>query len=136
IALEAANRLTTGYGVDARLTAAVDGHEIWIAPVWNPDGYNQVFTADNMWRKNRRVFSTGVGVDLNRNFPPGYSASCSGSTNVASETYKGPSAFPEAETQTMQLWSRAERFAKVIDYHSYGREVLYGFVCLSYPFQA
>src|SRR4029450_12172550 len=61
---------------------------------------------------------------------------CAGSTNVASETYKGPSASSEAETQTMQLWSRAERFAKVIDYHSYGREVLYGFVCLRTPFQA
>ena len=136
IGLRAAERLTSLYGADPAITAAVDGNEIWIAPVWNPDGYNHVFTADNMWRKNRRVFSTGVGVDLNRNFPPGYSAACAGSTSVASETYKGPSAFSEAETQTMQLWSRAERFAKVIDYHSYGREVLYGFVCLSYPFQA
>ena len=136
IGLRAAEKFTSQYSVDPVITAAVDGNEIWIAPVWNPDGYNHVFTTDNMWRKNRRVFSTGVGVDLNRNFPPGYSAACAGSTSVASETYKGPSAFSEAETQTMQLWSRAERFAKVIDYHSYGREVLYGFVCLSYPFQA
>ena len=35
----------------------VDGNEIWIAPVWNPDGYEYVFTTqDNLWRKNRRVF--------------------------------------------------------------------------------
>lgn len=135
IALEAADRLTSGYGVDAQITGAVDGHEIWIAPVWNPDGYNQVFTADNMWRKNRRVFATGVGVDLNRNFAPGYSASCSGSTNVNSEVYKGPSASSEAETITMQAWSTAERFAKVIDYHSYGREVLYAYLCLGHPFK-
>ena len=54
ITLGAAERLTSGYGTDARIRSAVNGHEIWIAPVWNPDGYNYVFTTDNMWRKNRR----------------------------------------------------------------------------------
>ncbi len=134
IALEAADRLTTGYGSDPRITAAVDGHEIWIAPVWNPDGYNYVFTTNNLWRKNRRVFANGVGVDQNRNYALGWSASCAGSTSVGSETYKGPSAASEAETRTMTTWSETERFAKVIDYHSYGREVLYGYRCLSHPF--
>ena len=42
IALGAAERLTAGYANDARIAAAVNGHEIWIAPVWNPDGYNHV----------------------------------------------------------------------------------------------
>jgi hypothetical protein len=135
IALDAADRLTSGYGVDPRVTAAVDANEIWIAPVWNPDGYNRVFTADNMWRKNRRVFSTGVGVDLNRNYPPGYTAPCSESPSVSSDAYKGPSVSSEAETITMQTWSGTERFAKVIDYHSYGREVLYAYLCLGHPFR-
>ncbi len=134
ITLGAADRLTAGYGSDPRITAAVDGHEIWIAPVWNPDGYNYVFTADNMWRKNRRLFGNGAGVDQNRNYPQGWTASCAGSTSVASETYKGPSAASEAETQTMMTWSQRERFAKVIDYHSSGREVLYAYRCLSHPF--
>lgn len=134
IALAAADRLTSGYGVDPQITAAVDGNEIWIAPVWNPDGYNQVFVGDNMWRKNRRVFSTGIGVDLNRNYAPGWSAPCAGSTSVASDVYKGPSASSEAETVTMQTWSGVERFAKVLDYHSYGREVLYAYRCLGHPF--
>ena len=134
IALEAASRLTAGYGPDPRITAAVDGHEIWIAPVWNPDGYDFVFTASNMWRKNRRPFANGTGVDQNRNYPQGWTASCAGSTSASSDTYKGPSAASEAETQTMMIWSQAERFAKVIDYHSSGREVLYGYRCLSHPF--
>jgi hypothetical protein len=134
ITLGAAERLTAGYGVDPRITAAVDGHEIWIAPVWNPDGYDRVFTGDNMWRKNRRVFPGGTGVDMNRNYPQGWSSSCAGSTGVSSETYKGPSAGSEAETQTMMAWSMRERFAKVIDYHSFGREVLYAYRCMSHPF--
>jgi len=136
IALDAADRLTAGYGNDPRITAAVDSHEIWIAPVWNPDGYSYVFTTNNLWRKNRRVFPTGVGVDQNRNYPQAWGTSCAGSTSVGSETYKGPSAASEAETRTMMTWSETERFAKVIDYHSYGREVLYAYRCLSHPFTA
>jgi hypothetical protein len=136
IALDAAERLTSGYAGDSRIAAAVNGHEIWIAPVWNPDGYHYVFTSDNLWRKNRRVFAGGVGVDQNRNYPQGWSAPCAGSTSVASETYKGPQPASEAETQTLMIWSRAERFAKVVDYHSTGREVLYGYLCLSHPFSS
>ena len=136
IALEAAARLTAEYGFNQQITNAVDANEIWIAPVWNPDGYNYVFTTNNLWRKNRRVFSNGVGVDQNRNYPQAWSSSCAGSTSVNSETYKGPSAGSEAETRTMMTWSESERFAKVIDYHSYGREVLYAYRCLGHPFTA
>jgi carboxypeptidase T len=134
IGLTAAERLTEGYGTDPRIAAAVDGHEIWIAPVWNPDGYHHVFTADAMWRKNRRVFTGGIGVDQNRNYPQGWSTSCAGSTSASSETHKGPSAGSEPETRTLMTWSEQERFAKVIDYHSYGREVLYAYRCLGHPF--
>lgn len=134
IALYAATQLTAQYGIDPRITAAVDSHEIWIAPIWNPDGYNYVFTTNNMWRKNRRPFASGTGVDQNRNYPQGWNTGCAGSTTVSSETYKGPSAASEAETRTMVTWSEAERFAKVLDYHSSGREVLYAYRCLSHPF--
>ncbi len=134
ITLGAAERLTSGYESDPQITAAVNGHEIWIAPVWNPDGYSYVFTNNNLWRKNRRVFPSGVGVDQNRNYAQGWSATCAGSTSASSDTYKGPSAASEAETQTMMTWSQQERFAKVIDYHSFGREVLYAYRCLSHPF--
>jgi hypothetical protein len=136
IALNAIDELVTGYGVDPAVTALVDAYEIWIAPVWNPDGYEHVFNVDNLWRKNRRVFAGGTGVDLNRNYPQGWSNPCGGSTVPSSETYRGPSAASEAETQTMLAWSRGERFAKVIDYHSYGRELLHGYACWDHPFDA
>ncbi len=132
-ALYAIDQLTTNYGSDPTITQLVDASEIWIAPVWNPDGYEYVFNVDNLWRKNRHVFPGGVGVDQNRNYPFGWSAPCAGSSSVSSDDYKGPSPGSEAETMTMMAWSQAERFAKVIDYHSFGREVLYEYACLSHP---
>ncbi|MCP4744552.1 MAG: hypothetical protein GY874_00180 [Desulfobacteraceae bacterium] len=134
ICLYAIDELTFQYGHDEEITQFVNEHEIWIAPVWNPDGYNHVFTVDNLWRKNRRIFTEGVGVDLNRNYPQGWSASCGGSTNVSSNTYKGPSPGSEAETETMMVWSQKERFVKIVDLHSSGQEVLYGYKCSFHPF--
>ncbi|MEM7201037.1 MAG: M14 family zinc carboxypeptidase [Planctomycetota bacterium] len=110
VALDAIARFTQGYGSDPEITRLVDSYEIWIAPVWNPDGY---------WtrRHNRRA---GGGVDLNRNYPFLWSSPCN--TGV-----KGPSAGSEPETQAMVALSEDQRFAKVLDYHSSGRETLYGY---------
>ncbi|MCU0918673.1 MAG: hypothetical protein MUC88_29565 [Planctomycetes bacterium] len=138
IALYAIEQLTQQYGVDPVLTALVDEYEIWVAPVWNPDGYEHVFRTDNFWRKNRRVFApdAGVGVDLNRNYPYGWDASCGGHLVIVSETYRGPTAASEAETQTMIAFGRDRRFAKVADLHSAAREVRYANGCLSHPLLA
>jgi predicted deacylase len=138
IALYAVERLTQGYGTDPNITALIDEYEIWVAPVWNPDGYEHVFRTDNFWRKNRRVFSPGdgVGVDLNRNYPVGWDAVCGGGTATTSETYRGPEPASEAETQTMIAFGRDRRFAKVADLHSAAREVRYASGCLFHPFLA
>lgn len=136
LALDALDRLTSGYGSDPVVTQLVDANEIWIAPVWNPDGYEHVFAVDNLWRKNRRVFAQGVGVDLNRNYPTGWANACSGSSVASSQTYKGPQPASEPETQTLLAWIADRRFAKVLDYHSSGREVLWGYACPAHPFDA
>lgn len=136
IALYSIEQFTSNYGDDPDITALVDEYEIWISPVWNPDGYEHVYYVDNMWRKNRNPYPPGIGVDLNRNYPFGWNSECSGSTDPNSETYKGPSAASEAETQTMIEFSNDRHFAKVLDYHSHGSEVLYGYCCHSHPFSS
>ena len=136
IALDTIDRLLTGYATNPAIRAAVDDNEIWIAPIWNPDGYEHVFNVDNLWRKNRRPFAGGTGVDLNRNYPFGWSNACSGSTNPGSSSYRGPSPASEAETLTMLALSEAQRFEKVIDYHSTGRETLWGYACPTAPIDA
>lgn len=55
--LRLAELLLSSYGIDPNLTALVDGMEIWICPVVNPDGYV------NGTRNNAQ------NKDLNRNFP-------------------------------------------------------------------
>ncbi|MHC4682149.1 MAG: M14 family zinc carboxypeptidase, partial [Planctomycetota bacterium] len=74
VALYAIEQFTQQYGLDPAITALVNEYEIWVVPVWNPDGYEYVFTNDNYWRKNRHDFGDGVGVDLNRNYPFGWDA--------------------------------------------------------------
>jgi hypothetical protein len=136
ISLYAIEQFTQQYGRDPAITSLVDEYEIWIVPVWNPDGYKYVFTTDNYWRKNRRIFDGGVGVDLNRNYPFGWDAACGGSSFIPSQTYRGPSAASEPETQTMIAFGRDRHFTKVADLHSFAREVRYGNGCLPYPFMS
>jgi hypothetical protein len=136
VALHAIEQFTQQYGLDPAITALVDEYEIWVAPVWNPDGYEYVFATDNYWRKNRHDFGDGIGVDLNRNYPFGWDAGCGGDTTVTSQTYRGPTAASEPETQTMVAFGSDRRFAKVADLHSYAREVRYWTGCLPHPFMS
>ena len=135
IALHHLEQLTQLYGSNPAVTAAVDSYEIWVAPLWNPDGYAYVFCCNDFWRKNRRDNGDGTwGVDLNRNYPFGWGSACSGSTSTISETYRGPGPASEPEVQTMQAFGSDRRFTKLHDYHSFAAEVRYGYGCFSHPF--
>ena len=134
VALEAIDRFTQNYATSSLVKGLVDGNEIWISPIWNPDGYAYVFDVDNNWRKNRRNNGDGTfGVDLNRNYTFGWGSPCSGSAGTNSSTYRGPSAGSEAEVQTMIAWGTDRRFDKVFDIHSFASEVRYGYGCFSHP---
>jgi len=83
----------------------------------NPDGLNTVWTK-NSWKR-----TNGNNVDLNRNYPVGWSATCGGSNNKDGETYRGPKPFSEPETKTMRTFQDERNFAKVMDFHSYAQQV-------------
>jgi len=57
ITLRLAELLVNNYGVDPTLTELVDEMEIWLWPIYNPDGY----VASSRYNAH--------GEDLNRNFP-------------------------------------------------------------------
>jgi hypothetical protein len=126
VALDMIDQLTSRYQVDATVTRWIDGNEIWIVPMINPDGNNKVWTSNSMWRKNTRE---GYGVDINRNYPYAW-GSCGGSSgSTYSDTYRGPSAGSEPETQAvMGLVSRVQPVISV-SYHSYSEIVIYPYGC-------
>jgi carboxypeptidase T len=102
--------------------------EVWVAPMVNPDGHEHSRVQERLWRKNRRRNDDGsFGVDPNRNY--GYMwgiLDVPTSSHVPSdETYVGPRAFSEPETQAVRDLVGSERFAGVITYHSYSQLLLY-----------
>jgi len=134
LALFIIDKLTSLYGSDKTITDIVNKHEIYVSPFWNPDGLDYVWIKNNMWRKNRRPVAGGhYGVDQNRNYPQGWDGKCHGDDDPSSEVYRGPYPASENETQIMINFSRQKNFAKVLDFHSYGRQVLNGYTCIPMP---
>lgn len=124
IALDIIKRFTEGYGRDPKITSYLDNYQIFVVPILNVDGLEYAWTRDKLWRKNRKPTGGNIyGIDLNRNYNLDW-VRCGGSTIRSSQTYKGPAPFSEEETQAASNMARYYNFAKVIDMHSYGREVL------------
>lgn len=114
------------YSTDAEIQAIVDQTELYFIPVLNPDGYEYNRQTNpnggGMWRKNRRNNGNGTyGVDLNRNygFQWGYNNTGSSPT-TSSDTYRGPSAFSEPETQMVRDFCVAHQFVTALNDHAYG----------------
>ncbi len=113
------------YGSDAEITYLLDNRELYFIPVVNPDGYLYNEQTDpnggGMWRKNRRNNGDGsYGVDLNRNYGYEWGYDDSGSSPTpSSETYRGPSAFSEPETQIIRDFCNQRHFILAFNYHTY-----------------
>ncbi|WP_394890563.1 M14 family metallopeptidase [Mesorhizobium sp. AaZ16] len=113
---------------EAPIAGWLTSGEVWVAPMVNPDGHEHSRAQERLWRKNRRRNEDGsFGVDPNRNY--GYMwgiLDVPTSSHVPSdETYVGPRAFSEPETQAVRDLIGCERFAGVITYHSYSQLILY-----------
>ncbi len=133
VAVNLATALTSGYGTNPRISWLVDHREIWIVPVVNPDGLDYALSVDPGWRKNMRDNGDGTfGVDLNRNFagscngdPAGAWGGAGASHDSSQETFCGSSAFSEPETQAIRDLVQAHNFSLAIDFHTYGRWVMW-----------
>lgn len=122
--------LLENYGTDPEVTYLVNNREIYFVPCFNPDGYEYNRTTNpsggGMWRKNRRNNSDNDGVDLNRNFGYMWGYDNIGSSSIpSSETYRGPSAFSEPETQAIRNLAVSKNFKTYINYHSYTNAIIY-----------
>ncbi|HEU4756425.1 MAG TPA: M14 family metallopeptidase, partial [Agromyces sp.] len=117
---------------DKEVKDLLKANELWFVLVANPDGYQYTFDNERLWRKNLRdndndgVITRSDGVDPNRNFPEHFAYDEEGSSSqISSDTYRGPSEASEPETQAMiSLFDRAD-FSFQINWHSYGQWLLY-----------
>jgi carboxypeptidase T len=125
--------LLENYDTDPNVKELVDNRELYFIPVVNPDGYlyNQQTNPNGGggWRKNRRNNGDGsFGVDLNRNYGYMWGYDNEGSSPYTwDETYRGPEAFSEPETQAIRQFAEEHDFKFAFNYHSYGNDYLYPF---------
>ena len=121
-----------GWPTDQSVHQLLKTRELWFVPVVNPDGYQYTFDHERLWRKNLRdndddgQIGFDDGVDLNRNYPEHWKYDDEGSsTQLSSQTYRGPDPGSEPETiADMGLFDQVD-FAFAISYHSYGQLLLY-----------
>jgi hypothetical protein len=92
--LRLAELLTSNYGVDPDLTELVDEMEIWLFPIYNPDGY----VAGTRYNAH--------GVDLNRDYP-----------DRITDPVDDPSG-REPETQAFMNFGYGRRFVMGANYHT------------------
>jgi hypothetical protein len=108
--------LLNGYNSNADARWLVDYHDIWVMPMFNPDGHHIVEAggggSNPYWqRKNANntngctvwppTSSSQFGVDLNRNFPFMWGCCGGSSTSPCTQTYRGSAAGSEIESQAV-----------------------------------
>ena len=142
-----ARTLTAEYEAgDARARDIVDGNEIWLLPVVNPNGYERARAVQKDWRKNTRRVSPSqvdIGVDLNRNYSAGHATlltpaqrvalsgndqysngiTASGGFDENSYQYPHTSPISEVETQAVRGLGYSNFNTKL------GREEIHGIGC-------
>lgn len=108
-----AEQLVQGYQTNPDNRWLIDFHDTYLVLVANPDGRKVAETASTqLARKNRNpnfFCSTDpvqTGVDLNRNYPFDFGGPGT-STVVCNQTYRGPSAASESESQALTSLARA-----------------------------
>ncbi|WP_369993796.1 M14 family zinc carboxypeptidase [Winogradskyella sp.] len=127
--------LIENYNSDPAIQNLVDNNELYFVPVVNPDGlrWNEHLSSSGggMQRKNLRPNTGGTtntsanrGVDLNRNFDYFWGTAGTGSSGTpTSDSYRGPSAASEPETQIMVDFILARNFKTAIWNHTFANSI-------------
>lgn len=120
------HHLAEGYGKDAEVTSAVDGRDIWLVPMVNPDGHALAEKGANQ-RKNTNNVTGGKsrpGVDLNRNYDAAW-GTAGDSGHPESDTFRGSKAFSEPETQAMRDLMLRIKPVMFLTFHSFANTVMW-----------
>jgi Zinc carboxypeptidase len=126
VPLALAQHLLNNYASDPKIQEVVDNKVVWIIPILNPDGHVYAATVNRCWRKNRRNNGDGTfGVDLNRNYGYQWGLASGSSGTTSSDTYRGPAAFSEPESDALRDFLHARtNFRALISFHNYTQAIL------------
>jgi len=120
--------LCENYATNPEAAQLVNTREIYFVPCANPDGYEYNRSTNpnggGSWRKNRRNNGGSYGVDLNRNYSYGWGLNSGSSGTPSSDTYRGPSAFSEPETQGIRDFLLARHPKIGLSLHSVAGSIL------------
>ena len=124
--------LLENYETNPEVKYLVDNASMFFQPIVNPDGYvwNETTNPNGggFWRKNRFANASGekVGVDLNRNYGFFWGFDNQGSSpNENAQTYRGPAAFSEPETQATRKLCIDNNFQISLNYHTFGNLLIH-----------
>eukprot|EP01099_Mayorella_cantabrigiensis_P004398 TRINITY_DN3300_c0_g2_i1.p1 TRINITY_DN3300_c0_g2~~TRINITY_DN3300_c0_g2_i1.p1 ORF type:complete len:417 (+),score=92.26 TRINITY_DN3300_c0_g2_i1:47-1297(+) len=119
--------LISDYSNDTAVKTILDNADVYVLPMFNPDGYVYSWTDDRMWRKTRspNKGSVCVGTDANRNWDWHWDGSGS-STNPCADDYRGSAPFSEVETKTVSNYlASIPKLVGYINFHSYSQLWMY-----------
>lgn len=112
---------------NTRIVNMVNSRDIHVIPMVNPDGAEYDIASNyKLWRKSRAKNSDGTfGVDLNRNY--GFAWGTGGSSDKPmSDTYRGPRAFSESETQAIKKYIEDhQNITILLSFHTFTQLILY-----------
>lgn len=126
-----AQYLLEHYQDNQEVRRAVNGAQVYIMPIQNPDGLEFSIHTYRMWRKNRRFNGNYDGylmwgVDTNRNYGYMWGYDDEGSSPYPySSTYRGSGPFSEPETEAVRQFLLAHPPAGTISYHNYSQIIIY-----------
>jgi carboxypeptidase T len=109
--------------------AALDRMNVWVLPVFNPDGYAKVERQLSSGPGIGLARSNANGVDLNRNFPVAFyhlpRSIFSGSPFKISPYYRGAEPCSETESAVFRDFIIGRNFKTSLSLHSFGGSILF-----------
>lgn len=115
----------------------LDGMEVVMMPMANPDGFKYTEEFARFHRKNTNTNNSRcMGTDLNRNFPTGWDSCDSprcGTSQQCQDTFKGRQPGGEPETKVIMKLLQESKMTVMIDVHSFTQLVLGGWFWTEEP---
>jgi zinc carboxypeptidase len=110
----------------------IDGVEVWLAPVANPDGRARA-EANAAAGRRRFARANENGVDLNRNFAVGFSADYWMHRALPAIYRPGTAPFSEPETAALRDLCAAHPPHAAISFHAFGGWIFHPWACRNDP---